>query len=436
MSVVVLVDGEHQPDAVRAAIALLETAGDAVVGAVFCGGAEKVDPAQIDDAYGVPVVHGESVDDAVVEALRRFAPASVVDLTDEPILRPADRLRLASIALFHGARYRGADFELRPPMFETVLTKPSVRVFATGKRTGKTAVASAIARTAASRGFKPVIIAVGRGGPAEPRVIEAGTAFDARTLVAMADSGLHAASDYVEDAITSGVTTIGCRRVGGGLAGAVVLSNAPSAARVANERPEDIVILEGSGASIPDVAAGAGVICVPSHAGPDVVSGYLNPYRLLLAHLAVVTMAEHGSGAAEMEAAIRSIAPHIDVMPVVFRPRPLSPVRGKRVFLCCTALPYAGPILAAHLEQEHGCEVVGMTHRLADRPALVADLDTAPAYDVLLTEIKGPAIDVAARRALAEGREVVFVDNQVVGDGADDAFAAVLDRAVAAEAAG
>ena len=59
----------------------------------------------------------------------------------------------------------------------------------------------------------------------------------------------------------------------------------------------------------------------------------------------------------------------IDVVSVVFRPKPLSPVRDKRVFFCCTASVEAGPRLKDHLERAHGCELVGATHRLADRPA-------------------------------------------------------------------
>jgi cyclic 2,3-diphosphoglycerate synthetase len=380
-------------------------------------------------------VAGEDASGALVEALDRWAPVCVLDLADEPVLRPPDRFRLASIALSRGAIYRGADFELRPPRFEDVLTKPSVHVYATGKRTGKTAVASALARAAAARDFLPLIVAIGRGGPDPPRVIEAGTVFDARALVRMADEGLHAASDYVEDAITSGVTTIGCRRVGGGLAGATMVTNAAAAARIAEGRDEDFVILEGSGASLPGVAAGAGLICVPAEPadyekGAELVSAYLNPYRLLLADAAVVTMAEQSRAASEMEAAIRGKAPGIDVACVVFRPEPLTVVKGRRVFFCCTAPPRATGALVDHLERVHGCEVVGVTHRLADRPGLAADLDAAPDYEVLLTEVKGAAIEVAARRALADGREVAFVSNELHGDGIDELFGRVIDRAV------
>jgi cyclic 2,3-diphosphoglycerate synthetase len=63
---------------------------------------------------------------------------------------------------------------------------------------------------------------------------------------------------------------------------------------------------------------------------------------------------------------------------------------------------------------------VGVSHRLADRAELAADLDAAPAYDVLLTELKAAAIDVAVERALERGAEVVLADNRadtVGGDG-------------------
>lgn len=428
--VVVLVDGEHHPPAVHDAIEDLREEGWEIVAAVYCGGAEKVDPADADNAYGVPLVRDSDVVGALAEALRRFEPGVVWDLADEPVLMPSDRFRLASVALDAGAAYRGADFELRPPSFERILSKPSVRVFATGKRTGKTTVSSALARRAAERGRRPVIVAVGRGGPDPPRVIEAGTSFDARTLVQMADEGLHAASDYIEDAMTSGVTTIGCRRVGGGLAGGTVRSNAEDAARMAEKRDEDFVVLEGSGASVPGVAADAGVICVPAHGGAELVRGYLNPYRVLLADLAVVTMAEEASSAAEVEAAIRETAPGLDVVCVTSRPEPLSQIPGRRVFFCCTAPHRVGRVLKEHLEEVHDCVVVGMSYALADRSTLLSQLRELPTYDVMLTEVKGAGVDVAARRALEQGREVVFVNNTLSGDGLGEAFDRVIDLAI------
>ena len=58
--------------------------------------------------------------------------------------------------------------------------------------------------------------------------------------------------------------------------------------------------------------------------------------------------------------------------------------------------------------------MVGWSSRLADRVGLTDDLDEADDYDVLLTELKAAAVDVACERALGRGAEVVFVDNRAV----------------------
>jgi cyclic 2,3-diphosphoglycerate synthetase len=207
-------------------------------------------------------------------------------------------------------------------------------------------------------------------------------------------------------------------------------SNAPAAARIAESRDEDFVILEGSGASLPDVHADVGVMCVAAGTEAEILTGYLGAYRLLLADLAVVTMAEAGTGAAGTEAAINETVPDLDVVHAVFRPAPLAPVRGRRAFFCCTAPVPAGNVLKEHLEKVHGCEIVGMTHRLADRAALARDIADAPPHDVLLTELKASAIEIAARSAVGTGAEVVFVSNEVVGTGVDEALARAIDLAV------
>jgi cyclic 2,3-diphosphoglycerate synthetase len=206
-------------------------------------------------------------------------------------------------------------------------------------------------------------------------------------------------------------------------------SNVPEAARIAEGRDEDLVILEGSGASLPDVAADVGVICVPADIEPSDLHSYLGAYRLLLADVAVVTMAEEASTAARAEAAIRGTVPDLDVVHVAFRPEPLGSISGRRVFLCTTAPVEAGTLLTQHLERVHGCEVVGLTGRLSDRAVLSGDLEGAPPYDVLLTEIKASAIDIAVRHALAAGKEVVFLNNAVVGDGVEEAFDRAIDKA-------
>jgi cyclic 2,3-diphosphoglycerate synthetase len=251
-------------------------------------------------------------------------------------------------------------------------------------------------------------------------------------LVALAASGRHAASDHLEDALMAGVVTIGTRRCGGGLAGAPVDSTFGAGVELANTRPESLLVLEGSGAAIPPVHADATVCVVPATADPELVGGYLGAYRLLLADLVVVTMAEHDTAA--VLDAVRRVAPDVDVVRTVLRPTPLQPVAGRRIFYVTTSPPSAGGVLVAHLEGEHGATVVGTSHNLARRPQLAHDLEHMDEADVLVVELKAAAVDMAARVALARGMDVVFCDNRVVSVGGDDTFEGlVLKTAILAE---
>ena len=108
-----------------------------------------------------------------------------------------------------------------------------------------------------------MIVAMGRGGPAEPQVAEAGSV-DLARLLALVRSGEHAASDYLEDALTTGVTTIGARRAGGGLAGAPYATNVREAAELGVALGAGILILEGSGSAVPPVPWDAAVLVVPA----------------------------------------------------------------------------------------------------------------------------------------------------------------------------
>ena len=81
-----------------------------------------------------------------------------------------------------------------------------------------------------------MIIAMGRGGPPDPEVIAGGESrIGVGDLLAYSRQGKHAASDYFEDAVLSSVTTVGCRRCGGGLAGAPLFQMWWEGAAVAGE---------------------------------------------------------------------------------------------------------------------------------------------------------------------------------------------------------
>ena len=146
----------------------------------------------------------------------------------------------------------------------------------TGKRTGKTAVAGHWATLLRERGTSPVIVSMGRGGPAEPQLAGADTSL--ADLRAIAADGRHAASDYLEDAAIAGVPTVGCRRVGGGLVGEPFESNVAEGAALAALLGPDTLLFEGSGACIPPVEVQR-TLCVVG-AGADALYG-LGSYHLV-----------------------------------------------------------------------------------------------------------------------------------------------------------
>ena len=399
-----IVDGEHYPSVVRDALAELPYE---FVGAVLVGGTEKLRGDGPD--YGVPLA-------ATVEAgIERHHPEIVVDLSDEPVLGPVERFALASRVLRLGVPYAGADFRLDPPRLEP-FALPSIAVAGTGKRVGKTALTGHLARlVSASR--RVVVVAMGRGGPPEPEVVSVRPTV--QELVALSRAGRHAASDHLETAALVGVETVGCRRCGGGLAGAPFASNVAEGAEVAAALSPELVIFDGSGAAFPPIATDRVILAVAGHQEPTVAAGYLNAYRLLRADLVVVTMAEAGSGWEGVRDAVRAVVPaRVEVLATVLRPRPLADVRGRSVAYFCTAPPAAHGVLAAHLADAHGARVVHVSGSLADRGTLRAELQRVQA-EVFLVELKAAAVDVVAEFAFAQGVEVALVANDVdpVGSG-------------------
>jgi cyclic 2,3-diphosphoglycerate synthase len=331
-------------------------------------------------------------------------PEVVVDLSDEPVLGPRDRFALASRSLAAGVPYVGADFRFDPPAFEP-FELSSVAVIGTGKRVGKTAITGHLARLFA-RDRDVVVVAMGRGGPPEPEVVETAPALE--ELLALSRAGQHAASDHLETAVLAGVRTIGCRRCGGGLAGATFTSTVLEGARLAAGLEPDLVVFDGSGAAIPPVATGARILV--AH---DLESG-LNPYRALISDL-VLTMSDEVAAAAE---ALGRRSVRFDL-----RLQPVEPLDGRRAAVFTT-----GPARIDHLER-----VVFSSRSLADRGKLARELEQADA-DVYVVELKAAAIDVVADHAAANGIDVVFAANEVVAHGLDDALLELAEVASGAEA--
>ena len=355
-----LIDGEHYPPVVRDALAALPYEWE---GAILVGGTEKLRDGDAD--YGVPLVDG-------------FGAAEVVvDLSDEPVLGPVERFEWASRALAAGLSYIGADFRFDPPELEP-FELPSISVIGTGKRVGKTAVTTHLARLFA-RDRSVVVVAMGRGGPPEPELVE--TPPTVEELVARSEAGRHAASDHLEIAALAGVPTIGCRRAGGGLAGGVSVSNVADGTRLAAELRPDLVLFDGSGAAIPPVATARRVLVT----GVVTRDPYLDTYRRLISDVVVERP--------------------------TLRLRPAEPLEGR------VAVFTAGATDVSHLD----ADVVHVSTNLSNRERLRNDLVEADTY---LVEVKAAGIDVVATHALARGIRVVLAGNDVVGID-DDALSAL-----------
>lgn len=388
MRALAVVDGEHYAPVVRAALAELPYQ---FIGAWLAGGTEK-----LRGGFDVGLPLFETLEEGLARA------ELVVDLSDEPVLGPRERLLVAARALAAGLPYVGADFRFDPPELHPVAT-PSLAVIGTGKRVGKTAVTCHVARLYA-RERHVVVVSMGRGGPAEPVVFASPPTLD--DLLALSRAGGHAASDYLETAAFSRVTTIGCRRCGGGLAGATFASNVVEGARLAAGLSPDLIVFDGSGAAVPPVEVGARVLV--AH---DVSSG-LNAYRVLISDL-VLTMSDRVAEEADALGA--------DVVRFDLRLRPAEPLAGRRA-----ALFTAGPAPFDHLP-----EVVFASRNLADRPALHEDLRSVDA-EVFVVELKAAAIDVVAEAAAERGVALVLAENELVATGLDERLLALVDRAVPA----
>ena len=435
MRALFLIDGEHYPPVVLDAMqSVRDSLGAEGVAAAFLGGTEKLKEGT---DYGVPLVTGNDPASSVQKALAEYAVDVVVDLSDEPVVGYRERMRIASLTLSAGARYLGSDFELTPPEFREVSTKPALAVVGTGKRVGKTAVSGYLARLLAREGFDPGVVSMGRGGPSRPEVIdghrlEVGSEY----LLEALERGSHAASDYYETAALSRVTTVGCRRCGGGLAGEPFVSNVVEGAEIANTLHTGVTIFDGSGAAMPPVEVERRVLVAGANQDPEYITGFLGAYRLYVSDLLVLTMSEEPMASEERVESIadgvREVKPELVVIPAVFRPRPVGEIGGLRVAYISTAPPAVQDKLAWHLEERYGCEVVAASGNLADRKRLREDLDAMAGAEAYLTEIKAAAVDVVTRRGAEEGKPVLYCDNDPVGEGLDGELLRVAREAVAA----
>jgi len=409
---------------VESALEEIKTWGDEVVGIVFLGGTEKLSSYNF-EAFKAPVFKEKDYLKSVKKALLELQPEMVLDLSDEPILGYRERFQLASLILSMGVTYMGSDFRFDPPVFYDVVKKPSIALIGTGKRVGKTAISAYLARLLKANNYWPIVVAMGRGGPAEPEFLRGDEEnIDPSYLLKAWKEGKHAASDYFEDALVSRVKTIGARRCGGGLAGMPFITNVRRAASMANTLNGKIVIFEGSGASIPPIKVNKTILTAAANQPLEYILGFLGPYRLYLSSLVVLTQCEEPLANPEKIRAItdglKRIKPEVQVVWTRFRPRPLESIKGEKVFLVLTASSLIRDKLKAYVEEKFDCEVVGISTNLSNQELLKNELSLfADKCSLVLTELKASAVELVTRFALEKGLKIVYTDNEPETIGGD-----------------
>jgi cyclic 2,3-diphosphoglycerate synthetase len=118
----------------------------------------------------------------------------------------------------------------------------------------------------------------------------------------------------------------------------------------------------------------------------------------------------------------------INVVRTVFRPTPTRSVTDSDVFVATTAPEEAATSIRRHLETVHGCRVAGISHSLSDRDKLEDEISSIEgSASILLCEVKAAGVDVATRKAMDAGMDVVYMDNEPVGI-EDEDFALEVDR--------
>ncbi|MDR3222187.1 MAG: 2,3-diphosphoglycerate synthetase [Methanobrevibacter sp.] len=420
-----LVDGEHYLPVTKAAINVFEDMNHIeVVAIVFIGGTEKLrtdDPDSYSKMMGWPVHFGENEDeipyDLIVDMIRKYDADVVMDLSDEPVLDYTKRFKIASKVLSLSVSYKGPDFNFQPLTQYDLLEKPSIKILGTGKRIGKTAVSAFAAREIHKNNYNPCVIAMGRGGPEVPEIVHGDEIeITPEFLMEQSNRGVHAASDHWEDALMSRVLTIGCRRCGGGMAGDVFLTNMEDGAKIANKQDSEFLIFEGSGAAIPPIKTNRNIVLIGANQPLINIENFFGPFRISLGDLIILTMCEEPMTSKEkvkkIEDLVKEINPDATVISTVFRPKPLEDIKGKNVIFATTAPDTIKDVLIEYLEKEYGCKVVGMTSHLSNRPLLKKDINKyLDKADIMLTELKAAAVDVATKDSIEAGLKVVYCDN-------------------------
>jgi len=414
-----IIDGEHYPQITLDAINILKNNFKGkFCGIIFLGGTEKITSGNFNDFFDDEVFSIKNFPGDFPAALELFNPDIVYDLSDEPVVNHQVRMKIASCCFYKKASYMGPDFLFRYEDSKYHVKNPSISIIGTGKRIGKTAISSYIANAYKNCGLEVMVVAMGRGGPKEPQLLKGEEInITPEYLLSLSKKGFHASSDYIEDALMNKISTIGCRRCGGGFGGKVFMSNVIEGAKLADSLKPDLIILEGSGASIPDAGSDVNICVIGANQDWNDIVGYLGIYRILISDIVILTNCEKPMADNKklkyLEDNIKLFNPAAKIYRSIFRPVPLGSLENKKVAVAMTAKNIIEDKIKRYIEENYHCSVSGMTFNLSNRPLLKKDLESFNDFDTVLTELKAASVDVVTDFAISSGKEVIYMNNKL-----------------------
>ena len=120
----------------------------------------------------------------------------------------------------------------------------------------------------------------------------------------------------------------------------------------------------------------------------------------------------------KLKGEIAKINPNAKVIKTIFRPQPLSDIKGKKVLMVMTARREIEAKIRKYMEKEYSCHIIGMTFNLSNRKYLRKDLSKFSGYDTIITELKAASVDVVTDFAFKNKKDIVYLNNTpiIIGD--------------------
>jgi cyclic 2,3-diphosphoglycerate synthetase len=119
-----------------------------------------------------------------------------------------------------------------------------------------------------------------------------------------------------------------------------------------------------------------------------------------------------------LESEIGKIKPGIKIIKTIFRPVPLSDIKGKKIFMAMTASKIIESQVKDHMERNYKCKVKKVSFNLSNRKQLKKDLQSCDDYNTILTELKASSVDLLTDYAIRHKKEIIYMNNiPVILDG-------------------